>query len=78
MNSTTHLDEIDAWQAADVLFDVAIDALTLEQRKRALNQRIVFAQADGGVRILWVDGKPRLTATVVRDELNRSVLMVQE
>lgn len=77
MTSTTYLDEFDAWQAADVFFDDIIGALSPEQRKCALNQRIAFAQADGGVRILWVDDKPKLMATVVRDELNRSVLMVQ-
>ena len=72
---TTYLDEIEAWQFVSKQFMAAIDALPPEQTALAYIQCFAFDHADGGTKVLWVNGKIHLMATVVRDELNRSVLV---
>lgn len=72
---TTYLDEIQAWEIASERFTSTIEALSPEQKASAYIQRFAFDHADGGTKVLWVNGKIHLMATVVRDELNRSVLV---
>lgn len=82
---TTYLDEIDAWQFASQRFVLTIEALSSEQKASAYIERFTFDHADvaldhadGGTKVLWVNGKIHLMATVVRDELNRSVLVIHK
>lgn len=72
------LDEVEAWDAADSHFERVIDSLTSQQRAFARTSYEYFKRSEGGVRILWVDNKIRMMATVIRNDLNRSVLILND
>lgn len=78
MTPTVHLDETDAWKAADVHFERVIATLDERQRVGARMELKPLRQSDGGVQTLWVGDSIRIMAVVVRNSWNRSVLVVTD
>lgn len=76
---STFVDEIEAWTAAGAHFDRILSTLTRWQLQTCQNKYAMFDErANGGVRTLWVDNRIRCMAVVVRNDWNRSVLVITD
>lgn len=73
----TYLDELDAWQAAEPALNAAIKALQPDAFPKidAFTFHVRGAFPGGGIRVLWANEHPKLIQIVLRDSLNRSVLL---
>lgn len=72
MTHVTYIDQIDADKAAAAFLRQAYDALPSPDKAHFGRHN---HEGDGRTTVLWVDGKPAALAVVVRDDLNRSVLV---